>query len=117
MLIYQQINGLSGIANLKATIDFLGAVGNFVQAPTQGLVTLQPGRLYVLFGRSSVAGSQTWRTYATQSVDLLSTNVQPGTHPTTFSTVIPATTAPATFDPLLGVAVTTDVTPVIRLIT
>jgi hypothetical protein len=107
--IYQGPNGHSGSngvaatqAQLKASFTFAAAVlGNFEVAPDAGgTFTLDQGLCYVLFGRSSVGGSATFRTKTTTAMDLDTANVNLATHPTTFSTVISVAAAvPATFDP------------------
>jgi hypothetical protein len=76
-----------------------GAAGNAILTFAEGLITIEPGILFILFGRDSAAGSVTFRTRVTQANDLLTANVDLQTHPTTFTTAIAATTSPATFDP------------------
>lgn len=108
VLIYQQANGLSGIATLKASVAAfpIPALGNYVLTPAEGTVTLEPGLCYVLFGRDSAAGTFTMRTWGNVTVDLLNANV-PGAptavHPTTFVTGFAASAAnPASINPLVS---------------
>lgn len=119
-LIYQFPGGGSGIASLiaSATAVAIGATGNFEIAFAEGTVTLEKGLIYILWGRDSGAGSFTLRTYTTQSLDLMTANMNAATHPTSFTTVISAATTPATFDPLESGdadATSTDVIGVYRL--
>jgi hypothetical protein len=86
----------------------------------EGTVTIQPGILYALFGRTN-ATAATMRTHATQNYDLLTSNVDNNTHPTMFTTTLAANTLPATFNPLpvggggQATAAIVDVCPVLRL--
>ena len=120
LLIYQATDGKSGVANLVATCTAI-AIGTgaaaYTVAPSQGSVTLKRGLIYVLWGRDSVADSFTARTYGTQNYDLITSNVETGTHPTMFTTAIAANTSPATFNPLTGAtaAGAVDTALVVRL--
>jgi hypothetical protein len=102
VLIYQAAQGGSGAgATSRVATCSLSpvATGTFTLTPAEGTVTLLPGLVFVLIGRSSAAGSATFRTYTVQTDDLLNANVDVNTHPVSFTTTISATTNPATFDP------------------
>jgi hypothetical protein len=121
-LIYQATGGGSGVAALIASVTGLaiGAPGNFVALFTQGLVTFEAGLIYILYGHDNGLGSFTLRTYKVHALDLLTANVDTDTHPTSFTTAILSTTAPATFDPReapsgAATGTSTDVPGVFRL--
>jgi|CXWL01.1.fsa_nt_gi hypothetical protein len=102
LLLFQRPGGIGGgPTNLIATCDVApGALGNFEITPAQGLVSLDQGVVYALWGRSSALGTFTFRTLFPNACDLITFNVQAGTHPTPFATVIPVSTVPTTFNPL-----------------
>lgn len=120
LLIYQLAGSTAGdgggqggatAASLVATVTAFtpAAGGNNAATPSEGTVTLQAGLIYVLFGRDSAANNTTFRTYTTQSVDLLTANIDTDTHPCAFTTTIAANTTPATFDPRTPTATSSDV--------
>jgi len=127
LCLYQAPDGSSGSGPLPriATITGFvpGSAGNFVIPLDEGTVSLLAGLVYVLYGRDSATGSATLRSYTTQNVDGLSSNVDVNVHPTSFITAIavplaPAA-APATFDPRQtptgqAIASALDVIPVVR---
>lgn len=75
----------------------------------------QPGELLVLWGRSSVGGTATMRTYGTQNYNGLNSNVQAGEYPTTGTTAFAAGTPPTTVAPGDITASTLDLGPVLRV--
>lgn len=75
----------------------------------------QPGELLVLWGRSSVGGTATMRTYGTQNYNGLNSNVQTGEYPVTGTTALAAGTPPTTVATTDITASTLDVGPVLRV--
>lgn len=124
ILIYQAPYGKSGTADLKGTIASLSipSSNNYEATMSEGIVTLDAGIFYVLYGRDSGAGSITFRTYATQATDLFTGNVENTTHPTSFTTSISTSSSPSTFNPLptggggSATAVSADVVLAVRLL-
>ena len=122
ILLYQTTTGIVGTANLVGTVTAFapGATGNFEVSLSEGEITLKEGLLFVLWGRDSVGGSVTVRTFTTTNTDLLTGNVNVNTHPTFYSTTIATSTTPATFNPLAdptgsAVPTTSDVDIVLRV--
>jgi hypothetical protein len=110
-------------ALLVATVALFapGGTGNFLLPLTEGTVRLYNGVYYVLWGRDSAAGALTMRTYTVQVLDLSNANVDPATHVTNYSTALLSTSTPATFDPRPSppgeaTPVTSDFSPVHRLV-
>ena len=99
--IFQQANGLSGVATRVATVSNYnpGGAGTFVVAPSEGTIRIVPGRFFILYGRWSGTAAPQFRSYKLPAVDLLNRNVDIGTHPVAFTTAIAASTTPATVDP------------------
>lgn len=119
--VFQNVDGLSGIADRIATVQAFALVGtgNKVATIAEGDVTMKAGICYVLTGRDSGSGTYALQTYTTQAVNLLTSNVDTDTHPLIFTTAIAATTAPSTFDPRAnptGQAIESagNLTPVVR---
>ena len=103
ILIFQTSNGGSGVASLIGTVSSFApptGAGNRVASFSEGTITLEAGLIYILHGLTSASGSVTLRTYTNQAMDLLSQNVDSGTHPFQFTTAIAANTTPSTFNPL-----------------
>lgn len=125
--IYQATGGGSGVAARIATVTaFPVSIGppptTLVITPSEGTVTIEEGLFFVLYGRDSVGGSITLRTYTTEPVQLMTAAVDTELHPTTFTTAISAAALPATFDPRQtptgsASATSTDVLPITRLFT
>lgn len=120
--LYQTPYGGAGIANLIGYCDLAPtANGTYTIIPDSGPITLQPGLIYILFGRiTGTGGSATMRTYTTSNNALINTDVPSGLHPATFITAINASSPPpATFDPraIVGSAVESslDVSLVMRV--
>lgn len=118
-LVYQQDDGLSGVATLRGTVTGFnpGGTGNFTIPFAEGTIKLVPGLVYVLWGRDSAVNTITLQTYTTQAVNLMTANVVAATHPTSWTTAVASTTTPATFDPTSGTATASDVIPVFRVVT
>lgn len=119
-LFYQNPDGgFSTAVPLVASITSLaiGGTGNF-EVPFDGAadVYFKEGLLWILFGRDSGAGSFTVQTYAAPAqLQLLVQNVPAAYYPLRFSTVIAATTSPATFDPTAGTGGSPDTTMICRM--
>lgn len=75
----------------------------------------QPGELLVLWGRSSVGGSATMRTYGTQNYNGLNSNVQAGEYPTTGTTAVAAGSPPTTIAAASITGSTLGLGPVLRI--
>lgn len=103
ILIYQALNGVSGVANLVASVENFGPLltsGITYVAPfTQGTVTFDYGELYIMQARDSAAGSYNLRTYGGPAYPPLSGDVPSPGRPARFTTVVAGTTSPLTFDP------------------
>jgi len=123
LAIYQFEDGTSSsLVEKKASISgvVISTVGIYSKALVEGEVVLLPGLIYVLWGKSAggVGNNFTMRTYDVQSIDIVTTNVPTGLHPVSYTTALPATSTPATFDPTIGGDVSEsilDVVPIIRL--
>lgn len=122
ILIYQQADGLSGVADLVATFPGIAgdAVGNIEAGPpTQGTVTLVQGICYIVYARDdlAVAGAITMRTFTNQNIDLLNGNVPATVYPTsfTFTGVDADDPPPATLDPSAVAANNANLDLVVRL--
>jgi hypothetical protein len=101
--IYQAPGGGSGLANKLVEIAAFPAGANGVKDSVfdaAATLVLVPGIFYVLYGRSSAAGSWTARVWQDAALNLLNTVTDVNTHPIIFTTVLSAlVAAPATFDP------------------
>lgn len=120
-LIYQGQGGGSGIASLLASGSItITGTGEIVVPFDQGAVKLNEGLIYILFGLQNPGGGNAanLQVFTLGTTNLYSANVDTDTHPTQFTTTIPASTAPSSFNPLAsGDAVPTasNVTLVARL--
>lgn len=103
--IYQHPHGEIAVdAPLVAEATFSDIGGNRQVIPLVGgtTATLSTGVLWVLWGRSSAGGAFQFFTYNVLPTPLITTQNAFGEHPVTFTTTVPATSAPATFDPFQG---------------
>jgi hypothetical protein len=102
ILVYQAPGGGTGIANLKASVLNLPipALGNYSAPITEGTANLEPGRVYILWGKLAAAGgSVSLRVYGNDAYELFNSDVPSGLAPSTFGTLIATNTAPPTFNP------------------
>ena len=89
---------------------------NISVAMTPAPMTLEPGRILILWGRST-AGSATVRTYAGENYETLNSLIHAGTFPVTFTTGLAASSPfPDTLDATAQTETVNNVAPVVRLI-
>jgi len=82
----------------------------------EGMVELDQGIVYCLFGRNSITGSATFRTYVVQTLDLINSDVPAGSYPASFVTLISAATTSSVFFPAVqATSSVADVLPILRL--
>jgi hypothetical protein len=115
--LYQVPGGIAtGAAALLATGTHVSTGGAQNVSIPLGGISISPGVLYVLQGRTTSAIT-TARVYTSPTLDLFNTNTIAGQFPAAFETLIDATVAPpATFDPLVDAVVSTlNVVPIIRI--
>lgn len=123
--IFQKISGRGGTPAVRvATVQnfAVGATGTFILTPAEGLVQLDPGIFFVLYGRDSAAGSITLRTMQNINLDLLNQNNENDLSVFTFTTTLAANAAPsASINPLPvagggnATPVTTDILALLRV--
>ncbi len=104
MLIYQDAQGrATDSLALVATVPFTPVANmNFEVVPNEGEILLSSGLIYALWGQVSGGGSFSLSTYNTSAVQLTTTNVPTGVHPTTATSALNPAAPPATLDPFIG---------------